>query len=170
MPPKPDLLYNETAAVMIMKYFSLVTEKIVIWSCGQGVSICAHVGLVLQILGLGLQFLYTQFVTQKLSMEQSVVQFIFLGHFPSSDNQSSMKLAWPCVILMYISHGSTKAYLMLSIYPGVTGPAYAAWTLGLNAMSLFKNCILELRLCLFTERICAHLSNAFWYEHTLLCP
>lgn len=30
MPPKPDLLYNETAAVMIMKYFSLVTEKILV--------------------------------------------------------------------------------------------------------------------------------------------
>lgn len=85
-----------------MKYFSLVTEKIVTWSCGYGISICAHMGLALQILGMGLQFLYTQFVTQKLSMEQPVVQFAFPGHFPSSDNQSLMKLEWPCVVLMYI--------------------------------------------------------------------
>lgn len=86
MPPKPDLLYNETAAVMIMKYFSLVTEEIVTWSCGQGVSICARTGFALQISGMGLQFLYTQFVTQKPSVEQPVVQFVFPGHFPARDN------------------------------------------------------------------------------------
>lgn len=46
-PPKSDLLYNETAATMIMKYSSLETEEIATDAVEQGGSMCARIGFAL---------------------------------------------------------------------------------------------------------------------------
>lgn len=47
MPPESDLLYNDTAATMIIKYSSLETEKIATDAVEQGVSMCARMGIAL---------------------------------------------------------------------------------------------------------------------------
>jgi len=46
MPPKSDLLYNETAATIIMKYSSLETEKIAT-DAVERVSMCVCMGFAL---------------------------------------------------------------------------------------------------------------------------
>lgn len=47
MPPKSDLLCNEIAATMIMKYFSLETENIATDAVEEGVSMCVRMGFAL---------------------------------------------------------------------------------------------------------------------------
>lgn len=93
------------------------------------------------------------------SNQLPVAQFIFPGHFPSSDSQSLMKLALLRVIPMYILwiHQSLPYPEHLS---GVTDP-WAQCHVPVQKLYSWTKIVLA-------EQMCAHVSKAFWCEHMSL--
>lgn len=123
MPPKPDLLYNETAAVVIMKYFSLVTQKILVEAVGKAFPFVPIRVQRYKSWGWGCSF-FTHSLSEAVNGATNSTVHSFWSF--SFQWQSLMKLAWPCVIPMYILwiHQSLSYPEHLS---GVTGPSCAAW-------------------------------------------
>lgn len=155
MPPKSDLLYNETAATVVMKYSSLETENS--YRCGgrRSFHVCAYGFCVINLTD-GVAVCYSEVIGGATGC---VIWGFCLFSF-----QWQLVLPATCVILCYI-HVRPAGLSELALPWRVTGPGHAAWTLALQCHVQKGD---SWTGTLLAEQICAHLSKALWCEQMSL--